>query len=208
MSFIKCNCGKYADIENSKSYLGFNIMDGSLTEIESCFIRKEDGTDLNEIKREIIEYLNSDRTKQIKYNDNKFLDKLTFKNTSKNKCKMTINNWSVTLDKKIVLKKLEDKVEIIEFKCYKNSKEEITSEFKYDGSLYEMCDGIIELIKNVLNEFADKHTTAPKEQVADIVRRHLICNINNTIDDKYDMDSLFEKTILESEKKDDKNDNQ
>lgn len=71
--------------------------------------------------------------------------------------------------------------------------------FEFNGSLTDMCDGVINLIENILLNYADKHPTESKEYIADIVKRKLIYDMSNMIDDKYNMDDLFERTILESD---------
>ena len=82
---------------------------------------------------------------------------------------------------------------------------EIITDLGFDGSLVDMCDGIVKLIEEILLNYADKHPTEPKEYVADIVRRKIIHDMQIIIDKNYNMDSLFEQMVLESNEESDRN---
>lgn len=90
-------------------------------------------------------------------------------------------------------------MKIIGFEFIKDENGKVDSKFEYDGTLAEMCDGIVRLVEDVLERYANNHPTEPKEYVADIVRRKLSEDISNLVDSKYNMDDLFERTVLESE---------
>lgn len=94
----------------------------------------------------------------------------------------------------------------MQYSFNKDSEGNVSSELKYggDGSLLDMCEGISKLVEDVLEQFADQHPTVPKERVAEIVKNLIIENVTKIVDDKYNMDDLFERTILESNKKEEK----
>ena len=94
-------------------------------------------------------------------------------------------------------------MKLIGYEFIKDESGKVDSKFEYDGSLIDMCDGIVRLVEDVLEQYADKHPIEPKEYIADIVKRKLIEDISELVDSKYNMDDLFERTILESEEEED-----
>ena len=94
-------------------------------------------------------------------------------------------------------------MKIIGYEFIKDENGKVDSKFEYDGSLSDMCDGIVRLVEDVLEQYADKHPVESKEYIADIVKRKLSGDISKLVDSKYNMDDLFERTILEADEEED-----
>lgn len=103
--FIKCRDDKILDIDSEKDYIFFAVMNDDETYVRSCCLREKEH-DIQLIKKEIANYLNSDNIRSLKYRDEEYNDKILIKNTSKNVCKVSINGYSTRVNKADILKNL------------------------------------------------------------------------------------------------------
>ena len=103
--FIKCRDNKVLDIDSEKDYIFFAVMNEDETYVRSCCLREKEH-DIQLIKKEIANYLNSDNIRSLKYRDEEYNDKILIKNTSKNVCKVSINGYSTRVNKADILKNL------------------------------------------------------------------------------------------------------
>lgn len=103
--FIECRDDKLLDIESKKDYIFFTIMNDSITYVKSCCLREKEH-DIQSLRKEITDYLNSNNVKSLKYRDEEYNDRIIIKNTSKNVCKISVNGYSTKVNKTDVLKNL------------------------------------------------------------------------------------------------------
>lgn len=103
--FIECRDDKLLDIESKKDYIFFTIMNDSITYVKSCCLREKEH-DIQSLRKEITDYLNSNNVKSLKYRDEEYNDRIIIKNTSKNVCKISVNGYSTKVNKTDILKNL------------------------------------------------------------------------------------------------------
>ena len=103
--FIKCRDNIVLDIDSEKDYIFFAVMNDDETYVRSCCLREKEH-DIQLIKKEIANYLNSDNIRSLKYRDEEYNDKILIKNTSKNVWKVSINGYSTRVNKADILKNL------------------------------------------------------------------------------------------------------
>lgn len=103
--FIECRDYKILDIDSTKDYIFFAVMNDNEDYVRSCCLRSKE-YNIQSLRKEIADYLNSNNIESLKYKDEEYNDRILIKNISKNVCKISVNGYSTRVNKADILKNL------------------------------------------------------------------------------------------------------